>query len=51
MWVSVKTEFKSLLEKDSYYQNIMNILYGVDKKITYIDNNRFNIDYSNLIFN
>ena len=51
--VEIKTTFNSQLEKDYYYENLLNILYGFNNihKITYKDNNKYNLSKDNVILN
>lgn len=50
--IVLKTDFKSQLHKDYYYDNVINILYGIDNKhkIIFKDNNRYNISPQNITF-
>ena len=50
MRLQIKTVFTSEYQKSCYYNNILNILYGMDKTINFKDNNKYNIDYDNLVF-
>lgn len=48
--IVLKTDFKSKLHKDYYYDNVINILYGINNKhnIIFKDNNRYNISPQNI---
>ena len=49
--VEIKTSFNSQLEKDYYYENLLNILYGFNNRhrITFKDNNKYNLSKENVI--
>ena len=51
--VEIKTSFNSQLEKDYYYENLLNILYGFNNRhrITFKDNDKYNLSKDNVIIN
>jgi hypothetical protein len=50
--MEIKKQFNSQLEKDYYYDNLLNILFGFNNKhrIHFKDNDKYNLSNDNVIF-